>query len=705
MAKDIGPRIGIEGESQYKKEMSNIIQQAKTLDAQMKALAASFDEESDAVDKNAKTTKLLQSQIENQKNAVAKLTEMHQKYVDAYGEGDTKTLKFAESLAKAQTKLYGMEGELRKSNQELEGFATGTDEAETNVRELGDEEDRTAKKTTTFGETLKAMLSKEAIVGGLKAIKDGIVEIGKATLEFGKDVVSSYGDFEQLEGGVKKLFGEDYQTVIKNAQNGFKTAGLSANEYMETVTSFSASLISSLGGDTAEAARLADRAIQDMSDNANTFGTDMQSIQNAYQGFAKGQFSMLDNLKLGYGGSRSEMERLITDAEKLNTSFKAQRDANGNLAMSFDDIVQAIGIVQDSMNITGTTAKEASGTISGSIASMQSAWQNFVTGIGSSDADIDLLLNNLVGSFDDTVNNILPVVERLIDYIPGIIDAVTPILQSKAPELIDTAMQLFQALLDGFVSMLPALTPIAVDIIVKLVDSLVKNLPTIIQAGIQLIVALINGLVQALPQLISYVPQIISALVSGIITNLPAIMSAGVQLIKALIEGLMSMASQLPEVIMNVLFAIKDTFGEGIKAALTWGKDMMINFGNGIAEAASHVWENVKGVASGIKKILGFSEPDEGPLSNFHTYAPDMMKLFAEGIRDNQNLVTDAASQAMQGVSNAMQVGSGTSNAYNYGGVNIVINQQPGQSAEDVVDELMIKMQSRIDARRAVFAS
>ena len=597
-----------------------------------------------------------------------------------------------------------MEGELRKSNQELEGFAAGSDEAETNVRELGEEEDRTAKKTSTFGETLKAMLSNEAIVGGLKAIKDGIVEVGKAALEFSKDVISSYGDFEQLEGGVKKLFGDDYQTVIKNAQNGFKTAGLSANEYMETVTSFSASLISSLGGDTAEAAKLADRAIQDMSDNANTFGTDMQSIQNAYQGFAKGQYNMLDNLKLGYGGTKTEMERLIKDASQMTDVQQKLGLTVDESSLSFDNIVKAIAVMQDKMKIAGTTANEASGTISGSIASMQSAWQNFITGIGSSDADLGLLLDNLVGSFDAAVANILPIVERLIDYVPQIITMVTPILESKAPMLIDTAMKLFQSLLDGFVSMLPTLTPIAVDIIVKLVDSLVKNLPTIIQAGIQLIVALINGLVQALPQLISYVPQIISALVSGIIKNLPAIMSAGVQLIKALIEGLMSMVGQIPQVIMNVLLAIKDAFGEGIKAALTWGKDMMINFGNGIAEAASHVWNNVKGVASGIKKILGFSEPDEGPLSNFHTFAPDMMKLFAKGIEQNQHLVTDAASQAMQGVSDAMQVGGGTSNAYNYGGFNIAVYQQPGESTDQLVDRLMYQMQNRIDSRKAVFA-
>lgn len=677
MAKDIGPRIGIDGEAQYRKEIQNIIQQAKTLDAEMRAVASAFDDNADSQKKNKAVTEQINKQIEVQKERVRLLQDMVERSAKATGENSSQTLKWKEALANAQTQLNGLEGSL----------------------------DNTTKKTSTFGETLKAMLSKEVIVGGLTAIKDGIVELGKATVEFGKSVVSSYGDFEQLEGGVKKLFGDDYKTVIENAQNGFKTAGLSANEYMETVTGFSASLISSLGGDTEQAARMADIAIRDMSDNANTFGTDMQSIQNAYQGFAKGQYNMLDNLKLGYGGTKTEMERLVKDAEKLNSSFKAQRYSNGELALSFADVVAAIDIVQGEMGITGTTAREASGTIAGSIASMQSAWQNFVTGVGTADADIDLLLGNVVGSFQDTVNNVLPVVERLIDYIPGIFAAVMPILESMAPDLVDTAIDLFQALLDGFISMLPTITPVAVDIIVRIVDALVKNLPALIDAGIQLIIALINGLIEALPQLISYAPQIISTLVKAIINNLPAIINAGVQLIKALGEGIMSMASQLPEIILDVLFAIKDTFGEGAKAAVTWGKDMMISFGNGIAEAASHVWDNVKGVAKGVAKIIGFSEPDEGPLSDFHTYAPDMMKSFAEGIRQNTHLVTEAASQAAQGVSGAMSMSGGTSNSYNYGGFNVVVNQQPGQSADAVVDELMIKIQSRIDARKAVFAS
>lgn len=676
MAKDIGPRIGIDGEAQYRKEIQNIIQQAKTLDAEMRAVASAFDQEADSQKKNKAVTEQVNKQIEVQKERVRLLQDMVERSAKATGENSTQTLKWKEALANAQAQLNGLEGSLENTTQ----------------------------KSSVFGDTLKAMLSKEVIVGGLTAIKDGIVELGKATVEFGKTVVSSFADFEQLEGGVKKLFGDDYQTVIKNAQNGFKTAGLSANEYMETVTSFSASLINSLGGDTAEAAKLADRAIQDMSDNANTFGTDMQSIQNAYQGFAKGQYNMLDNLKLGYGGTKAEMERLIKDASQMTDTQKKLGLTVDESSLSFDNIVKAIAVMQDRMQIAGSTLNEASGTISGSITAMQSAWQNFITGIGASNADIGMLLGNVVMAFQDTVTNVLPVVKRLVDYIPEIIATALPILESMAPDLMNTAIDLFQALLDGFISMLPTLTPLAVDIIVRLVDSLVKNLPALIDAGIQLIIALINGLVEALPQLLSYAPQIISTLVKAIISNLPALINAGIQMIKALAEGIASMASQLPQIILEVLFAIKDTFGEGAKAAVTWGKDMMISFGNGIAEAASHVWDNVKGVARGVKKILGFSEPDEGPLSDFHTYAPDMMKSFAEGIRKNTHLVTEAASQAAQGVSGAMSMSGGTSNSYNYGGFNIVVNQQPGQSADAVVDELMIKIQNRIDARKAVFS-
>ena len=678
MARDIGPKIGIDGEAQYRREINEIIQQAKTLDAEMKSLTTSFNKEGDAKKKNAEISKKAAEQIETQKERIKKLEEMVQRSAEATGENSTETNKWKEALANAKTELNQLEG----------GLETST------------------KKSSIFAETLKAMFSKELIMGGLNMMKDGIVALSKATASLAKEVVSAYGDFEQLEGGVNKLFGsESAQRVIRNAQQAYKTAGLSANQYLETVTSFSASLISSLGGDTEQAARMADIAIRDMSDNANTFGTSMESIQAAYQGFAKGQFSLLDNLKLGYGGTKTEMERLVLDAEKLNSTFKAQRYSNGDLALSFADIVAAIDIVQGEMGIAGTTAKEASNTVQGSISSLKSAVQNFVTGLGSDKADIDMLLDGVVTSFQDVVKNVQPIIQRFIDYIPGVISAVLPVLRNLAPQLINTAVGIFNQLLNAIISVLPDLIPIAIDAIKLISNTLIQNLPTIIEAGVQLIVGLIQGFAEALPALIEQAPKLISTLVNSIINNLPAIISAGVQIIQALIEGLISMAGNLPQIAYDILLNLKDTFAGGVEAAWGWGRDLIINFANGIIEHTKAVWSSVKNVAQSIWDLLHFSEPDAGPLKDFHTYAPDMMRTFAEGITKNAHLVTDAASQAMGGVSMAMQSGSASNNAYNYGGFNISIYQQPGQSSDDLINELMVKMQNRIDARKAVFAT
>ena len=678
MARDIGPKIGIDGEAQYRREINEIIQQAKTLDAEMKALTTSFDKEADAKKKNAEVSKKAAEQIEVQKERIKKLEEMVQRSAEATGENSTETNKWKEALANAKTQLNQLEGGL----------------------------ETTTKKSSIFAETLKAMFSKEIIMGGLNMMKDGIVALGKATASMAKEVVAAYGDFEQLEGGVKKLFGEENaQRVIRNAQQAYKTAGLSANQYMETVTNFSASLINSLGGDTEQAARMADIAIRDMADNANTFGTSMESIQAAYQGFAKGQFTMLDNLKLGYGGTKTEMERLVKDAEGLNSTFKAQRYSNGELALSFADIVAAIDIVQGHMNITGTTAKEASGTVRGSIDSMKAAFQNFVVGLGSDKADIDMLLDGVVTSFQDVVKNVQPIVERFIDYIPGVISAVLPVLRNLAPQLINTAVGIFNQLLNAIISVLPDLIPIAIDAIKLISNTLIQNLPTIIEAGVQLIVGLIQGFAEALPTLIDQAPRLISTFVNSLINNLPALVTAGVKIIEALIKGLISMVGNLPQIAYDIIINLKDSFAGGVEAAYGWGRDLIINFANGIIEHTKQVWSSVKNVAQSIWDLLHFSEPDAGPLKNFHTFAPDMMKEFANGITRNQHLVSDAASNAMEGVSTAMSAGSATSNAYNYGGFNISIYQQPGQSSDDLVNELMVKMQNRIDARKAVFAT
>ena len=414
---------------------------------------------------------------------------------------------------------------------------------------------------------------------GLKtAAKIGAAAVsaaGTAIVAIGKQAIEQYAEYEQLVGGVETLFKQSADTVMGYAENAYKTAGMSANEYMSTVTSFSASLLQSLGGDTEAAAKYADMAITDMSDNANKMGTDMELIQNAYRGFAKSNYTMLDNLALGYGGTKEEMQRLLEDAEKLSG---IEYDIS-----SYADIVDAIHVVQTEMGITGTTAKEASTTIQGSVSSMKGAWENLLVGMADDNADFGQLVNNLVDSAVTVGENIIPRVEQTIQGLATFISSAS-----------DTIIPL-------------------------VVETIANNLPMIISAGVDLVVSLAGALIDAIPELLKAVPQIILAIANGLLSMAGKIYDAGASLVNK----------------------VKSAIMEKVNAAKQWGKDLIQNFIDGIKAKARALLDGVKNIAQGIKDFLGFSEPEKGPLSNFHTYAPDMMQLFAKGIKDNEHLITD----------------------------------------------------------------
>ena len=306
-----------------------------------------------------------------------------------------------------------------------------------------------------------------------KVMATGLAVGAVAITALGKQALDSYADFEQLVGGVETLFKESAAIVQEYADNAYKSAGMSANEYMETVTSFSASLLQSLDGDTAEAANKANQAIVDMSDNANKMGSSMESIQNAYQGFAKQNYTMLDNLKLGYGGTKEEMQRLLKDAQAIS---KIEYDID-----SYADVVDAIHVIQEEMGIAGTTAKEASSTISGSLSSMKSAWKNLLTGLGSEDADLSGLIDNFVDSASTVADNVLPRVEIILGGISDAIGKIVPKIAQKLPQLLQATLPaLIQGavgLVNGLVAALPAL-----------LEALLPQIPFIIeQIGMALI--------------------------------------------------------------------------------------------------------------------------------------------------------------------------------------------------------------------------
>lgn len=319
---------------------------------------------------------------------------------------------------------------------------------------------------------------KEIMTGAARQIGASFVNMaadaGRAVMDTVKSAVDSVASLEQNIGGVETLFKDSADTVIANAKQAYETAGLSANEYMQTVTSFSASLLQSLGGDTEKAAQYADMAIRDMSDNANKMGTDMQNIQNAYQGFAKQNYTMLDNLKLGYGGTKTEMERLVADAEKLSDTFTAQRDETGKLALSYSDVVDAIHIVQENMGITGTTAKEASETIEGSMKAAKAAYDNFLNGSGSAEEFADAIITaatnigtNVAEIAGRLVTEIPVLFRTLVDKVPEIYSSIMDAIAQQSPDFaakIDAFMQplgeVLKALIDLGQTVWPIVEPV-----------------------------------------------------------------------------------------------------------------------------------------------------------------------------------------------------------------------------------------------------
>ena len=486
--------------------------------------------------------------------------------------------------------------------------------------------DEVGQKTSGLGEKLKSGLATagKAAVAGVAA---GATAIGA----LGTKAVAAYADYEQLVGGVETLFKDSQYQVMDYANNAYKTAGLSANEYMETVTRCSAALLQSLDGDTSAAADKANLAITDMSDNANKMGTDMTSIQNAYQGFAKSNYTMLDNLKLGYGGTQAEMERLLADAEKISG---IKYDIS-----SYADIVDAIHVVQTEMGITGTTAEEAASTIQGSFGMMKSAWQNLVTGMADPNQDLGVLVGNFTDSVVIAGNNLIPRIQELLpriveattsligtvseqlpailgtvlpslvegatnlvtglmaalpsvlsvlaDVAPTVINTLVPALIELLPQITQTGIDVIVSLAQGIADALPQLIPAATDAIIKIVEVLTspENLGNLIDAALAIILALADGLVDATPKLIAAVPDVITNLVTAIIANMPKILEAGVEITMALADGLIKALPELIEAIPNLILGIVQGIIDNLPEIIMAGPKIIAALATGLIEA------------------------------------------------------------------------------------------------------------------------
>ena len=434
-------------------------------------------------------------------------------------------------------------------------------------------DDQASSQVETIGSKLKGGLVTAAKVGAA-----AVAAAGAAVVAIGKQAIEQYSEYEQLVGGVETLFKQSADVVQQYAANAYKTAGLSANEYMNTVTSFSASLLQSLDGDTEAAAKYADVAITDMSDNANKMGTSMEMIQNAYQGFAKQNYTMLDNLKLGYGGTKEEMQRLLDDANALNA---AQGNYTNYTIDSYADIVDAIHTVQTEIGITGTTQLEASTTIQGSIASMKAAYDNFITGLGDENADMAELITNLLGSTVTVAENLLPVVEKILENI-GVV------VQEKGPEMIE-----------------------------KFVGYAIEKLPQVIELGMKMVLAIVSGLAKNLPQIVRSVLDMMATIVKTFVSSIPNIVDVGKQIVKGLWEGIKAMGSWIKEKVggffSGIVNGVKSTLGihSPSRVFAGIGENMALGLGEGWDSEYGSIKRNITdgldfGVASiGAEQSIG----------------------------------------------------------------------------------------------------
>lgn len=509
-----------------------------------------------------------------------------------------------------------------------------------NNEEAHRELDNTTGKAKEASEKIGKFFGSVAkTVGKASLAAIGAAATGIAALT--KSAVENYAEYEQLVGGVETLFKDSSAKVLEYANNAYKTAGLSANDYMETVTSFSASLLQSLGGDTEKAAEIGNMAVIDMSDNANKMGSSMESIQNAYAGFAKQNYTMLDNLKLGYGGTKEEMQRLIDDANALNA-------AQGNMTKysidSYADIVSAIHDVQTEMGITGTTAQEAATTIQGSLASTKAAWDNWLTGTGSIDALVGTVVNSagllakaigdilpslttgisqlvaqLAPEIPPLINQLLPgiidsivtLIDSLGSQLPAILATILPVITGSAPQIINTlitalisslpiivssAGQLILALAAGISQSLPTLIPTIVDVVLQIVMTLVENVNLLVDAAVDLISALAEGLIAALPILIAQAPTIISRLVQELIAAAPQLLLSAAEIVVQIVSGIADNLFALGKSAGEIITTIVEGIGEMWGSLVGVGSQVVAK----IREGISNAWQGLKNWFKGL---------------------------------------------------------------------------------------------------------
>lgn len=462
-----------------------------------------------------------------------------------------------------------------------------------------------------------------SLISGIKKII-AAAGIGKALAS----TIKEGAELQQSIGGIETLFKESADKVKQNAANAYKTAGMSANEYMQLTTSFSASLLQSLGNNTSKAADIANMAMTDMSDNANKMGTSMEDIKNAYQGFAKQNYTMLDNLKLGYGGTKTEMQRLLADAQKISG---VEYDIN-----NLSDVYSAIHVIQGELDITGTTAKEAASTLSGSFASMKAAFKN-VLGEITLGMDVRPALNALADTVVTfLVGNLLPAVWNVISALPG---AIVTFVRALAPQLMTAVNDLISQISEGVTTAFPQLLESASSLVNWFSTAVEANLPVLLQNGVKFVTTIANGILQNLPSLIATAGQMLTTFVSTILQSLPTILSAGAQLLLNIVNGIINNLPQIVSAVAKMIAEFVSTIGQNLPQILQAGITIIGKLAAGLIQAIPTLVGKIPQIITSIKEA--FADTD------WKSIGKNIISGIAKGLKNDGEQLWSAVKEVL----------------------------------------------------------
>ena len=566
-------------------------------------------------------------------------------------------------------------------------------------------DDKATSKVAAIGDSIKGGLG-AAAKAGVAALGAALASAATGTVALGKAALEAYSQYEQLVGGVDKLFQDASPKLQEYAASAYQTAGMSANQYMEQATSFSAALINSLGGDTQKAADQADVAMRAMSDNVNTFGSNMEDVQNAFQGFSKQNYTMLDNLKLGYGGTKEEMQRLISDANEYAASIGEASDLSID---SFSDIVTAIDLIQQKQHIAGTTAREAATTIEGSVNMAKAAWQNWVTELGKDNADMGKLTTQLVESVTTAASNIVPriaviagaamaalseqlpsaieqlgaslseyaptlgasvmsligtVAQMAMEYAPtallAIVGAITAFLTEYAPTLLQAAMTMFLAIVQAIIDSGPQIMAALMVVLQSLVQLCIDNAPAMLDAALGLVGMLLQAIVDYGPQVLAQLLLLLASLVVAIGMKVGEFFDGGGQLIEGLLMGAQAFFDQVSAWFGSIGDMILGAIGDLGSLLYDTGANLVNGFINGVQSMANSLIESVKGpiddAIQGAKNLLGIASPSK-VFRQIGRYTSEGLAL---GILDDRQKVDSAIAQVAGGVASGYSARLGT---------------------------------------------